>query len=74
MSSILGTKINLASTKSGKQSIASILEQGNLSDDDLRVLKEEYLHNNFVRVKMDQYFLKSMKMEGKLANPKENSG
>lgn len=74
MSSILGSKINLANNKSGKQSIASILEQKNLSDEDLRVLKDEYLHNNFMRVKMDQFFLKSMKTGGESTNPKENSG
>lgn len=62
MSAILSSKINLVDHKSGKQSIAALFEQDNLSDADLKALKEEYLHNNFMRVKLDQYFLKSMKM------------
>lgn len=40
MSAILSSKINMLENRTGKQSITAILEQDDLSDEELKALKE----------------------------------
>ena len=43
-----------------------ILERDNLSDEELKELKDEYMSNHYFRIKMDNHFVKAMNMPMKV--------
>lgn len=46
-----------------KNSVKSLLEKNDLSDQELNQLKDEYLCNQYFRIKMDRYFIRVPSMK-----------
>lgn len=49
-----------------RNSLNTLLERENLTDEELKELKDEYMNNHYFRIKMDNQFIKTMNMQVKV--------